>query len=104
HDVAVLLKHILEVHPDQRLILGDHHAKRGLAPPLTVSNPVRYIGIRPYWLRQPGRAPVVQFGRDRGLKHRAVWVRVPPGAHITKTSDPDVSVVSCTISRRDSER
>jgi len=36
-DVAVLLKHLLEIEADQRLILGDHNAERSLVHPLSVS-------------------------------------------------------------------
>ena len=31
HCVAFLLKHLLEVKPDQRLVFGDYNAKWGLA-------------------------------------------------------------------------
>ncbi len=31
-------------------------------------------------VRGDSPAPVIQHGRDSGLKHRPVWVRIPPGA------------------------
>jgi hypothetical protein len=40
-------------------------------------------------------APVFQPGRERGLKHRAVWVRLPPGALIDLESS-DYRRVNCS--------
>ena len=63
--------------PDQRLVLRDHDA-----PGLRGGHRVRLSGaVRPLGpVGWAAVAPVCPTGRGSGLKHRPVWVRIPPGA------------------------
>src|SRR5262249_58192466 len=79
--VPFLLQHLLQVKPDQRLVFGDHNADGCRAHSQERTQGGRLASVAPLPSSGDGESgPGRPIGRVRGLKHRAVWVRIPPGA------------------------
>ena len=82
-DVVPLLgQHLREIHPDQGFVLGDDDGAGGGV--VSLGHRARLAAGHQVAFRPAPRYP---NGRGSGLKHRPVWVRIPPGALLLVRGD-----------------